>query len=873
MDPRRWERIQHLFHDALERPAERRQAFVHDACKDDPELAEEVLALLAEDEAAASLLDRGVAETADAVLEGSIVVPRRIGPYRVTRMLGEGGMGVVCLAEREDLDNVVAIKFLRDARLSPHRRERFLREQRFLARLTHPSISRLYDAGTLPDGTPYFVMEYVDGEPLTRFCERHDLSLDARLRLFRQACGAVQYAHRRALIHRDLKPSNILALYDRRGKNAAVKLLDFGIAKQEDDSGGATRTVFGLMTPAYAAPEQLRGEPVGVATDVYSLGVVLYELLTGGLPFDLAEQTPFEAARIVTTMDPARPSTKGFTFAVGKGAWADLDVLCLTAMHRDPDRRYPTVEALARDVDHYLAGEPLEARPDSTGYRVGKFVRRNRRAVTAGVAIVAAVIALVTFYTMRLSAARDAALAEAARTQRIQSFMLDLFEGGDEVASPEEGLLVTTLIDRGVREARVLGGEPAIQAELYQTLGGVYHRMSDFDRAQELLESALAGRRELLGDDHPDVGESLVSLGLLAGDRGKLDEAERLTREGLELARARLPARHPRIAEALTALGDVLVERGDYEQAFAVLDEAIELQRGQDDPTALMTTLRSLADAHFYAGNYEDSDELNRRLLAMTEEHLGTSHPAYATCLINLGATRAWLGYLEEAERYYRDALVINEAYHGREHPAVASNLALISAVLNDQKRHDEAREVILEALAVQEAVYGPDHYQVALTLNRLATADLARGDLDAAEAGFARELAIYRATVGDEHPSTATGLSNMATIHFRRGDYDRSEQTMRQSLATFRAALKPDHMNVAIAHVKLGRLLAAVERFEEARDELIVGYEILTAQANPSISWIDYARGELAGVYEALGDDDRAAEFREPLEPPADSQ
>lgn len=312
-------------------------------------------------------------------------------------------MGVVYLAEREDLGNRVAIKILRDASLSPARRERFASEQRTLAQLNHPFIARLYDADTLADGTPWFVMEYVEGDPLTEYCAKHESSAQERLQLFRAVCEAVQYAHGHAVIHRDLKPSNILVKRDR-----TVRLLDFGIAKQLeglDAAADQTRTALRLMTPAYAAPELIRGDRVGVHTDVYSLGVILYELLAGRLPFDLSNRTPGEAAALIAEHEPEKPSAaakrvEGLPGArarvpsASKTAWADLDVLCLAAMHKDPKRRYPSVDALIRDVDHFLKGEPLEARPDTLGYTLGKFVRRNWQAVSAAALLFAVAVGL-----------------------------------------------------------------------------------------------------------------------------------------------------------------------------------------------------------------------------------------------------------------------------------------------------------------------------------------------------------------------------------------------------------------------------------------------------------------------------------------------
>src|ERR1700731_38598 len=374
MDSKRWERIQTLFHDVADLPALDQRVFLKTACGDDVELAADVLALVAEDASGASLLDRDLAQVANEVLDE--VMPaslpfQEFGPYRMKQVLGEGGMGVVYLAERTDLGSRVAIKILRDAWLSPARRERFASEQRMLAQLNHPSIARLYDADTLSDGTPWFVMEYVEGLPLTDYCQKYECSIQRRLQLFRQVCEAVQYAHAHAVIHRDLKPSNIFVKPD-----GGVRLLDFGIAKQIeslDTPSDTTRTLMRLMTPAYAAPEQVRGGGVGVHTDVYSLGVVLYQLLSDRLPFDLSNLTPGEAADVVAGHEPGKPSATAVGTqhtGVGYSAWDELDVLCLTAMHKDPQRRYRSVEALIRDIDHYLHGEPLEARPDSALYRM-----------------------------------------------------------------------------------------------------------------------------------------------------------------------------------------------------------------------------------------------------------------------------------------------------------------------------------------------------------------------------------------------------------------------------------------------------------------------------------------------------------------------
>ena len=367
MDAERWERAQRLFHAAAELPEAEREPLLAREAEGDEALAREVRAMLRAD-ASGALVDRAALDVASKLTAEASLPAIAFGPYRVTRVLGEGGMGVVYLGERADLGSVAAIKVLRDAWLSPARRERFLAEQRTLAQLVHPAIAQLHDANTLPDGTPWFALEYVDGAPITAYCRDHGTTLEGRLELFAAACAAVQHAHAHAVIHRDLKPSNIFVTRD-----GAVKLLDFGIAKHLEglaEPVDQTRTGLRLMTPAYAAPEQIRGERVGIHTDVYALGVVLYELLAERLPFELAGLTPAEAASAIAEREPERPSLAAAR-ASGRSAvrrvrsasdvaWSDLDVLCLTAMHPDPARRYSTVDDLIREVDRYLSN-PAQA--------------------------------------------------------------------------------------------------------------------------------------------------------------------------------------------------------------------------------------------------------------------------------------------------------------------------------------------------------------------------------------------------------------------------------------------------------------------------------------------------------------------------------
>ncbi len=855
MDPERYERVQRLFHDAVDLPEAERRAFLARECADDAELAAQVAKMIDTD-ARRQILDRDVADVAGPLFAGGRAMPDRVGPYTITRLIGEGGMGVVYAASREDLGSVAAVKVLRDAWVSPERRDRFAAEQRTLAQLNHPHIARLYDAGAFPDGTPWIVMEYVDGEPLTEYCRTRGLSIADRLRLLRDVCDAVQHAHRHLVLHRDLKPSNILVT-----KDGVVKLLDFGIAKQLENSGApapATLTGLRLMTPVYASPERLRGAAAGIDADVYSLGVILYELLTGQLPFEVANRTPGEVEAAILGPDPPKPSS------VAPGD-ADLDVLCLTAMHRDPERRYATVDALGRDIDRFLRGEPLEARPDALGYRLGKFLRRRRREVAAAAVVFLVVAGLVTYYTVRLTLARNEALTNLTRAQRIQQFILNLFEGGDPDAGPSADLTVATLVERGAQEARSLTSEPGVQADLYQTIGSIYQKLGHFERSDALLREALARREALNGSSGAAVAETLTSRALLFSDKAEFDEAEKLAREAIAKARAQLPETDPLVVRAMVALGKIQSDRGKYDDAIATLDEAVRLQTvSHAEPLDRANCLYELASAHFYAGHYDQSETQNQQALVLYKQVYGERHPLVSDTLINLGAIQYERGKYPEAEQYYRPAIEITQAWFGRDHYKTAANLTMLARVLNrTPERQVEAREVLGQALAIRERVYGPDHPRVASTVNELGAVALGADRLDEAETYFLRVIAIYRKVHGDNHYQTGIGLSNLASVYMAGKQFPRAEKLFREAIVIYSKTLPATHTNIGIARIKLGRTLLRQQRYADAVTETLGGYDILKPQMDPGVSWLKSARTDLIEAYDALKQPEQAAKFK----------
>lgn len=868
MDSSRWKQVQAIFHEALEHPREERPELVGRLCHNDTEVLTAVNRMLDEHENDGSFLDDGVSTFARELINGSGVAIKsaRFGPYRLKRLLGEGGMGVVWLAEREDLGSHAAIKILRDAALSPSRRLLFAREEQTLAQLNHPSIAKLFDANTLSDGTPYFVMEYVEGQNLAEYCRQRGASIDEILKLFRQACESVQYAHSQAIIHRDLKPSNILVKED-----GSIKLLDFGIAKRIVDLQEQpiqAKTLPWLMTPAYAAPEQIRGEPAGTQCDVYSLGVVLYELLTGSLPYNLSNQRPGEAERVLEDQEAMAPSVvakaNSSHLRINQADWKELDILCLKAISKSTRRRYASVEALIRDLDHYLRREPLEARPDGTLYRAGKFIRRHRVAVVETAVISALMILVIVFFTMRLAIARARTLEEAARTQRIQNLMLGLFDGGDREAGPSSKLLAVSLLDRGAREARAIRDDPQTQTELYETLATSYQKLGRFDSAQPLLESALELEKTERGYSGRARASTMVALGMLRIDQAKLNDGEQLIRDALVWDRKELPLDDPQTARAMSALGRALIQRGSYKEAVNLLDQAAEVQsKHSGEASALADTLSELAEVHYYLGHYAIAEDLNRRTMAVNNQIYGSTHPRIADSLVNLGEIQHDLGHDAEAQKFYSQALEIKKDWYGEIHPDTATCMAAVGQSLVYQGKYDEAAPLLKRALDIQEQVYGAMHPQVAIALNQLGVLELRRKNFKLALADFTRMADINRATYGPSHYLVGVALINIAEAYFEDNKLSEAESNFRKSLQLFSQQLPAGHPNIAVAQVKLGKTLVLEHRYGEAETYLLSGYAVLSKMSPPPAERIESTLKDLVTAYDGLHDSEKADRYR----------
>jgi serine/threonine-protein kinase len=691
----RKKRALRLLDEALERPPQDRPAFLDGACGDDPALRRQVESLLETD------ADGGILrEPAFSVHAEDAAIGRTIDNYKLVRLLDRGGMGTVYLAEREDFEKRVALKLIRRGLdLDEVLVRRFHNERQILARLEHPNVARLLDGGTTVDRLPYFVMEYVEGEPIDRFCEARGLSVEERLELFREVCSAVHFAHQNLVIHRDLKPGNVLITAD-----GTPKLLDFGIAKLLDDGLAAraveTETGLALMTPRYASPEQIRLEPITTASDVYALGVMLYELLTGLDPYDVDTARRDEVARAICEREPDKPSTAVRKRAAARTAdprhlrrrlSGDLDGIVLKAMRKEPKERYGSVEQLSEDVRRHLAGLPVAARVGSFAYHAGKFVRRNKLAlVVAAAFLLLSVTSSVVSTVLWRKAVRERQSAETAFR-----FLEGFFRSADPDQAKGKELTARELIERGKERIEAeLKDEPELRIDLAGTLADVFFRLGDANQSRELMELSLQFATEHYGADHPEVAKRLTNLAAALHKEQNYPEAEKRTREALRMM-LRLDQLDTEIVRIKSNLATTLLLQDKLEEAEELYLEVLNLRLNRYGPDDLdvATSRRNLSALHYAKGEYEKATVELREALEIRRRAHESEHTKVASVLNLLGNVLADWSEVDEVERIEGEAA----------------------------RMRDEAERMYDEALAIRTKLLKADHSDLATTKVNLA--------------------------------------------------------------------------------------------------------------------------------------------------------
>jgi serine/threonine-protein kinase len=790
MDADRWRQLQDWFAAARAIPSAGREAFLADKAGADPDLAAQVRALLIAD-ASSGIMDAWAPQLASVAQVIEPAAPAYVGSYRIVSEIGRGGMGTVYLADRAgaDFDHRVAIKLIGTSDAGDPLHQRFLAERRILAGLVHPNIARLLDGGVTGDGRPYLVMELVDGLQITTYCDANHLDVAARLRLFIDVCAAIQYAHQSLVIHRDLKPSNILVSGDGR-----VHLLDFGIAKLIDPGREVmeTRIESRMMTPAYASPEQVKGEPLGTTSDIYSLGVLLYELLCGCPPYEFTTTSPLRVATIVCEQDPPAPSARvaGTNRRLAHQLGGDLDSIVLMAMRKEPALRYPSADMLRQDVERYLAGQPVLAHRGSRRYRLQKFLRRHRVEAAAATIVMAALVGGLTVAVsqgQRAARERDRAERALAESKGVTGFLLELFRSGEPGDRPAAELTALDLLQRGAVRAQDLSNQPMVQARLLDVIGQMSYHLGRLDEAQSRLEQAIAIQRTAGADAANELAASLIHLAWVHRTRNQHERARALVSEALELRRRSLPAGHPDIGDAYYELGWVSFSREQedlYRQALAILsgvpaaaDRRIVILQ------ALSTNLRR-------QGRLAEAVAAGRQALAISRAAFGRQHHTTGDAMIHLADHVADIENDDAAaETLYRDGLDLVGRHFGDHSVRLLHGLNSLGRLLT--RRGDaEAEALYRRALAISLSATGPGHPRVADQMHKLATALMHQNRLAEAETMARESLDLTIKAVGRDHQLVAASrLPLIAEILDRQRRYTEADHVYQSAFEGVRTS------------------------------------------------------------------------------------
>ncbi|MCG8407718.1 MAG: serine/threonine-protein kinase [Phycisphaerales bacterium] len=911
MHTQRWQEVRELLISVCELDPGERDAFLSEACADDLELRAEIESILIHSEQAPKFLQESAAEAFPDMFEfeqASSLVGQRVGPYELIQLVAYGGMGAVYLAARADgqFKKNVAIKLIKRRMVNESMIGRFRIERQTLATLDHPNIARLLDGGITQNGLPYFVMEYVDGKPIDRFCDEQRMPTLQRLQLFLRVMSAVQYAHRNLIVHRDLKPTNILVTVE-----GESKLLDFGIAKalqpgnlcESDTSTAIDR----IMTPAYASPEQVRGEPITTASDVYSLGVILYELLTGHRPYKLKSRTPSEIELTICELAPEKPSTavgRVDNVAASDGGGSsrvsltpetvsrlrdeqpkqlrhrlvgDLDAIIMMALHKEPERRYASVEQFSEDIRRHLKGLPVNARKPTVRYRTSKFIHRNRAPVVAILGIVVALLVgfATTIWQSRIAVrAQQAAEQEARKVQQANIFLKNMLASVNPRKASGGEVTVREVLDEAARkiEDGALDAQPEAEAEIRLALSTAYRELGHYDVALKHVDVALDVLKQALGDHHPDVAKSMNAHGLILKAMGRYDEAEQWYRKALELQQA-LSGQDAAVAEVMNNLGVLLKKKGEWEEAESLYRRALTVRRklpGRDRDVA--TTMTNLAAILKNKGGHTQAESLYREALEIFRG-LDGERLRVASCLNNLALLLRETGDGDEAESLLREALAIRRETYGKEHPDVATAMHNLALVLRSQERYSEAESLYREVLTLRRKILPENHPYLAVTLNNLAELLVAQGEFEAAERHCREALDIRQKSLPEGHPSTAGALLVLGRIHLGRDDPGGAEPLLHQALNVYKNRLPDGHSRIARAESELAGCFVALERYAEAESLLLNSYKTIKDKHGENHPIVQETLKKIVTLYEAWGKPEEASPYIELLSPDSDGR
>jgi tetratricopeptide (TPR) repeat protein/tRNA A-37 threonylcarbamoyl transferase component Bud32 len=809
-------------------------------------------------------------------------MPKEIGSFHLKRLIASGGMGTVYEAVQEHPRRTVAVKVMRKGIASRSALRRFEYESQILARLRHPGIAQVFEAGTHDDGAgavPYFAMEYIpNAKAITEYAREKKLSTRRRLELFAHVCAAVHHGHQKGVIHRDLKPGNILI--DSHGE---VKIIDFGVARGTDSDMVVTtlQTDVGQLigTLQYMSPEQCEADPhdIDIRSDVYALGVVLYELLCGKLPYDVSQKPVYESTRVIREQQPTRLST------IDAALKGDCETIVLKALEKNRERRYQSAVELGQDIHRCLAGEAIVARPPSIVYQFRIFARRNKALFAATGAVFVALLGgliVSTWLYLQTERARaetarerDRAVAAEVRAEHrraeadaVTRFLSEMLASVDPDIALGSEVTVKQILDQASDEVdTAFPDQPSIEASLRATIGSTYRALGKYAAGERHLRAALRIRRRQWGEEHPDVAASLNNLAWLLLKKGDFAAAEPLYREALAMRRKLLDEDHPDLADSLNNLANLLIDKGDYAAAESLHREALAIREklfGREHLT-VSESLNNLASVLEYQDKRAEAEPLHRESLALRRTLLGDQHPRVATVLNNLGGLLRRKGDYAAAEPLLREALAIRRKALGTEHPAVATSLNNLALLLRAKGDTAAAEPLYREALAMRRKLLGNQHPRVANILSNLGYLLQAKGDYAAAELLYREALSIIREVHGDEHPTVARDLRYLAATLVGQGDHAAAEPLLRQALAINRKIRPEDNLRRARVENSLGGCLVALGRYDEAEPLLLESYPKIKAVKGDRDRSTHRAVERIVELYEGWDKPDKAAEWR----------
>ncbi len=798
MNKENFELIRNIFDEVIKLPPEKRYIYLEKRCGENTELKKEIISLLKIYETENDFLEiRLTTPLTESEESSNSYIGKHIGSYLVEGIAGAGGMGIVYSGRRDDkqFKKKVAIKILQLGFNTDYLLKRFEIERQTLANLQHPNIASLLDGGETDDGLPYLVMEFIDGIPITEYCDQNKLNLTERLELFRTVCTAVQYAHQNLIVHRDIKPGNILVT-----KSGVPKLLDFGIAKLLDEnqievSDGLTRTGLWHFTPEYASPEQIKGEKITTASDIYSLGVLLYQILTGQQPYKITSTSPVAISKIITEEKVVKPSEKlnessSVTIQVkSKNLTGDIDNIVMKAMHKDPERRYVSVEQFSEDIRRHLAGRTVIAQKDTAGYRLSKFIQRHKIGFISSVAFILFLVASVIIISWQANVAseeRDKARIENQKYERVNKFLQGMLSAVD----PNElgrDVKVYDILEKAADDIETeLKDQPEIEADIRRTLGNTLTNLGKYEQAKIQLEKSLELNEKIYGKVSKEAALCLHDLGLYYHWIGDLKLADSL-----------------------------------YNVSLSIIQRPVE-----GNQQFKVTILNDYALLKSDLGNYNEAETMLREALKLTEMKYGREQREAASILNNLAITLHYLHKLEEAEKCYLEAQSIFTGLFGENHPEVATTYNNLAFVYSDKNEFDEAEKFFRKSYELKITLKGKDHPDVGLALNNLGVIQFKKGNYKKAEDYLTSAMEQLRKSLPEHHSWVGNIYFWLGKTQTERKNFTEAEKNLRKSLSIRKKIYPEGHHLIYTTEGELGTCLLRQNNLIESEKYLLSSYE-----------------------------------------------